>query len=186
MIATLFLNFAFWYAPNQNYPLIGHASAYSSIATALLMAALFYFGPAALCQRRRHSLLEVAAGSLGSVFAYAFRLNCILFLTVWIAQVVGVIVFLCPTWARLNPAGPVKQGLLAAVLVLFLFATGLQGLRANARLAWFTNRLAVAILIAAFIRVRHGLPSAWQANSYWNTIDAWRHFSILCAYAAPL
>jgi len=185
--ASLFLNFAFWYGPNENWPpLAGRASAYFSVSVALLIVVLFYIGPAILCQRRQQPLLEAAANSLGSVLTYLFRLNCILFLTVWIAQIIAVIVSLCLTSARLNPAGPVRQSLLAAGLVVFLFATGLQGPRISARLAWFTNRLGLAILLVAFIRVRHGLLSAWQANSYWDTVDAWRHFSILCAYAGPL
>ncbi|HUE00087.1 MAG TPA: hypothetical protein VMR62_10990 [Bryobacteraceae bacterium] len=45
---------------------------------------------------------------------------------------------------------------MAAGIVLFLFLTGLQSVRTSARLALFTNKLSIAILIAAFIRVHDG------------------------------
>ena len=55
--------------------------------------------------------------------------------------------------------GSVKLGIIAAALLLFLLFTGLQGVRTSVKLALFTDKLGIAILIAALIRVRDGWAS---------------------------
>jgi hypothetical protein len=54
--------------------------------------------------------------------------------------------------------------------MLFLFATGLQDLRTSAKLAFFTNKLGIALLIAAALRVRVYLPDAWNQPGVMETV----------------
>jgi hypothetical protein len=182
--ATLFLNFAFWYVPDWRLP--GHSPVWFSSAAAVLLVALFYAGPAFSAQRSRQSLFEVAADSLGSIPALGFRLVCASFLAIWIGQVVCLLVSLSSTWMRVHPAGTAQQRVLAVALVAFLFTTGLQSPRISARLAWLGNKVALALLVVAFIRVRAGLPSAWRATFYPDISGGWQYLSRTCFFAGPL
>jgi len=52
-----------------------------------------------------------------------------------------------------------ELGAIAAAILMFLFFTGQQSLKTVARLAGFTAKLGLAILIAALIRVHDGWPA---------------------------
>ncbi len=66
----------------------------------------------------------------------------------------------------------------------------MQNLRTSAKLAIFTNKLSIAILIAALIRVHVGWPSAWKALShssgFMQQVTDWRRVPFLFFYFAPL
>jgi hypothetical protein len=73
---------------------------------------------------------------------------------------------------------------------LLAYLTGCQSVKVNAALAKFTIRLAVAILLAALIRVRSGwpaIPTGFDQFSRRSLVeDTWRGFSNLSFYVAPL
>ena len=80
--------------------------------------------------------------------------------------------------------------MIAGAILLLVYLTGCQSVRVNAALAKFTIRLAVAILIAALIRVRSGwpaIPTGFDPFSQRSLAeDTWRGFSNLSFYVAPL
>jgi hypothetical protein len=94
----------------------------------------------------------------------AFRLCCAAFLAFSVGQMLSAIIGLGTIGRRTYP--PLESAIIAGALVLFAFVTSTQSLRASARLALFTNKLTLAILVAALIRVRNGLPSAWSLFSH--------------------
>jgi hypothetical protein len=83
-----------------------------------------------------------------------------------------------------------ESGAITAGILVFVVITSLQSLRTSAKLALFTNKLGFAILVAASIRVRQGLPAA--LNGYPNSsvhselMDFWHGLSLLTFYVAPL
>ena len=157
-------------------------------AFALIVTALFFMGPALAAQAAGRPLFGVVENALGSIPALGLRLICVLYLVLWIAGLVAVPVRVSsPILGR--DVSPTEAGLFAAALLVFLFATGLQSLRNGAKLALFTNKLAIAILVAALIRVHEGWPDALDIFTapggrpwFW----AWRRLSLLAAYVAPL
>jgi hypothetical protein len=169
VLGTLFFNFAFWAEWARSFPFSGPPLHYFYLLAGgtSLTFCLFYLGPALAVQASHRSLFDLAALSLGSLPALAFRLCCVMFLATWITQFVGLIVFAVSEWPFFRRASsPVEPALLSAAFLAFLFATGLQKMRTTAKLALFTDKLAVAILIAALIRVRGGLPPLWNAFSH--------------------
>jgi len=89
IMATLFLNFLFWYVVADNcrgcfdkfWPrplLVGFP-----VAVALLATVLFFMGPALATQATGRPLFGVVENSLGSIPAYALRFCCIVFLALW-------------------------------------------------------------------------------------------------------
>jgi hypothetical protein len=173
--SSLFLNFVFWFIADRRQP--GRSPVWLLLTGAVCLVVLFYAGPAMSAQRWRRSLFEVAADSLGAITAFGFRMACATFLSIWIAKLVTVIVTLSSTWMHVHPAGIARQRLLSVALVAFLFATSFEGLRINARLASLGDKVALALLAVAFIRVRAGLPSAWRATSHLDVFDAWQYLS---------
>jgi hypothetical protein len=75
-------------------------------------------------------------------------------------------------------------------MLIFLVFTGLQSLRVSVKLALFTNTLAIAVLIAAFLRVHKGWPGALnglpEPTGHSGALDFWQGLSLMSAYAAPL
>ncbi len=70
----------------------------------------------------------------------------------WMARLVQVPCAWCYAVGLGWELPPVQSLLIAAGILLFLFRTGLFSRRTNARLAQFTIKLAIAILIAALLR----------------------------------
>ena len=191
ILATLFLNFQFWFAFDWEIPLSGPPWAYfgTLVGIALLFVFLFYLGPVLAVQSTKRSLYGLAEFSFGSIPAMGFRLCCAFYLVIWLTFSVQTIVLLSYRWPYRRDATKAESGLLAAAITLFLFATALQSLRTSAKLAMFTNKLSLAILIAAFVRAHAGWPSAWHAlldsTGFMQTMD-WRQVPFLFFYFAPL
>jgi hypothetical protein len=192
LTATLFLNFHFWFVhgldlwrpgpPLRNAGLLG--------AGALLIAALFFVGPALATQAARRPLLGVAESSLGSIPAFGLRLCCLLFLVGWISSLVAEAWMWWLYSILRRDISPIESGLIAAGVLVFLFVTGLQSLRTSAKLAVFTNKLGIAILIASLLRVREGwLPALGGSTDFavFSGIpDLWHGLALLSFYVAPL
>lgn len=182
--ATLFLNFV-WYRLGSVLPMYCPLPLYAGIVAAgSLLMTFFFVGPALLTQVSRRPLLGAVENSLGSIPALGFRLGCVLFLVLWIENVVRV-----PGWFLLRDSSRLTQFGAIAGLLVFLFVTALQSLRTNGKLAVFTNKLAIAILVAALVRVRDGWPSALSGfpPQGHNTVSDLGHgLSLLAFYVAPL
>jgi hypothetical protein len=76
---------------------------------------------------------------------------------------------------------------LALAVLLFLVSTATQTLRIRAKLAFFTIKFGMAILIAAMFRVRMDLVPALRAFAHSTiAIAPWRVLSFVFFWAAPL
>jgi hypothetical protein len=188
LLATLFLNFTFWYAEGPEFPFHGPAIWYvvQVLGAPILLGVLFYLGPALATQASKRSLFELAEASLGSIGALILRVCCAAFLVVWLGEQFNLIVrWLLPLRLGTRTSATV-DGITAGVLVLLLFWNGLQ----SAKVSLFTNILGVALLIAALIRVRTGWPEALHAitRQGWmvETPDVWRGLAQLAFWAGPL
>jgi hypothetical protein len=162
VLATLFLNFIFWFMPAQKFWFSGPSTTYfvSLGMVAAFVLALFFLAPALAAHNRRQSLFQVAEASFGVVPALGFRTACAALCILWIAGMATTVsLFLINLLHRHRSA--IEVVLFSTVCILFLFATGLQSLRTSARLAFFTNKLGIVLLIAAAIRVSRYIPSAW-------------------------
>lgn len=195
IVATLFLNFSFC----QNYGLVlcGFGSlpvvALIQGAGALLLMALFFIGPAMAAQAAQRRVFGLIGDSFGSGPALVLRACAIVFSALWIADLLAV-----PTlWAMARVPGrersPFEIILMAIGTLLFLFSTGLTNIRTSARLALFTDKLCIAILIAAFIRTQDGwasipagFPTAGQPPMLEHLFYGLSHLALLVAPLALL
>ncbi|HXS95585.1 MAG TPA: hypothetical protein VN736_13360 [Candidatus Limnocylindrales bacterium] len=186
------MNFGFWFerAPYLWMPV--PIATYAGVlgVAALLIVGLFFAGPAFASHTARRPLWEIAEHSFGSVPVWAIRLCCIWFVVTWIADLVSwpASRFFTPIVGR--DSSGVEAGAIAGAVVIFLFVTGLQSFRTNARLALFTNKLGIAILVAALLRVREGLPAALQgtpaSDGNLRFLVAAHGLSLLALYVGPL
>ena len=192
IMATLFLNFSFCMSYGLDLccfgPLVVHAGVLW--AGVLLVTALFFLGPAMAVQAAGRRVFGVIQNSFGSFPTLVLRLCVVVFLAVWIAKLLAV-----PTlWALARIPGrepsSTETSLIASVLLAFLFFTGFQSTRTSASLALFTNKLGLAILIAAFIRVHDGwaaVPAGFPTAGQPRVIEQfWYGLSRLAFYVAPL
>ena len=182
---TLFINFYFCERYGLQLRGFGGIGVELSLlaAAALVIAALFFVGPAMAAQSARCGVFSLIANSLGSVPAYAVRLCAVVFLCIWMANILAL-----PTlWAIGSiPArhpDSTQIGIVAAVILLFLFFTGLQSIQTSAKLALFSNKLGLAILVAALIRVRAGWGAIPDDFSNGWTVP---RFRILAISSRPL
>jgi len=190
ILATLFFNFFFWFELVHDFPFSGPPALYlgTLIGAAFLTIALFYLGPAFAGRAADRSLFDLVAVSIGSFAAWAFRLCCALFAIGWITGFTTV--FFAFSWRYRQPSS-LDSLLVACPLVLFLFVTGLQSLRTNGKLAFFTNKLAIAMLIAGLIRVRSELPDVWNDFAQHRighpeaVSHIWLGLGVMLGYAAP-
>jgi FtsH-binding integral membrane protein len=184
--ATLFLNLFFWYAHSIDLWMSSRLPVYAALiaAAAVLVAALFFIGPALATHRARKPLFDMLADSFGSVIGYALRACCVVFLLAWISSFFAFLGFFQQI------VSPINILIIAGVILSFLFFTGLQSPRVNATMATFTNKLGFAILIAALLRVRHGWPMVWNGLPGTErqplTASLWQGVSLLAYDLAPL
>ncbi len=189
VLATLFLNilvwmqFSFW----QFYPLPRFSALLAGVA--LVATALFFIGPMLLAHGSRRPLFGVIEDSFGLIPMLVLRGCAAVFLLFWIGHLTSTLQF----WGSRffpEPVGVLAEGAISAAFLLLLLATGVQGLRTQARLASFTIRLALAVLIAAFLRVPDGwyaIPDGFSlAGDRSACRETWQGFSQLAWYAAPL
>ena len=86
-------------------------------------------------------------------------LSLVVYLTGWMAELIWIPV----GWQALSimrrPVSAWESFGIAILLLVFVFLSGLESLRTTARLASFSNKLGLAVLVAALIRVRDGFPA---------------------------
>lgn len=190
IIATLFSNFVFWYTHGDDFWMFARPPLDIGVLfpAALLIAALFFAGPALATQAAKRPLTSVLVDSVGSIPALALRLSGFLFLLIWISKMLSTAWWWVESGWR--PVSAIEFGVIAATILLFAAFTGSQSLRISAALARFTIRLAIAILLAALIRVHLGWPAVLKGfpvvSQYSPAVDLGRGLSYLCFYAAPL
>jgi len=179
ILASLFLNFTFWLLHGgdlwMTYPLPVYALILG--LASLTLTAVFFAGPAFACQTSGAGLFESIETSMGRIPAVIVRTCSVVYLVAWIAQFISV------------AAGWLHARGLAPLLLVYIFFTATRGPACSAKLAYFTNKLALAVLVAAVIRVREGwiggvdpLPGSGRPALE----SLWTGGSQLAAYAAPL
>ena len=189
--ATLFLNFSFCNAYGLSLSGFGTLAVDMGVfaVAAASISAMFFLGPACAVRANCCSVLHLLEEAIGTVPTAVVRLCCLAFLSIWIARLVSI-----PTlWAIADGTGrhgSFKAGIVGAALVAFLFLTGLQSTRTSTRLAGFTAKLNMAILLAALIRVHDGWPAVPAgfaiAGQYPRLLLLTDGLSRLALYAAPL
>src|SRR5581483_3661330 len=127
---------------------------------------------------------------LGTVPAWIIRVSCTWFLVVWMADLISWPTSRFVTFIFRREVSPIESGAIAGALIIFLFVTGLQSLRTSANLALFSNKLGLAILVAALIRVHEGLPTALKgfpaSDGTAAASVAGQGLSLLALYVGPL
>jgi hypothetical protein len=192
IMATLFLNFVFWNGVGDRFWVFCPVPIYLLFLAGVtsLTTVICFGGPAAATLAAQRRLSGTIENSLGSFPTIAVRVIAAGFLIYWIGKSIALPVWWLASGRRLDQGPHPLLVPFTAAVVLFLVVTGSQSLCIQGRLAWFTNRLAVAVLVAALIRVRGGwysVPDFWQPHVdrswFW---DGWRGFTELITFAAPL
>jgi hypothetical protein len=193
ILSTLFLNFFFWYIPGPELWVSSSLLVYAGlVVAAALVAAVSFVGPALATHAAERPLLGVLENSLGSIPAIVLRLCCVLFVVLWIADLLwwGALCLLPFILCEAPCVPSAESAIIAAGILVFLFVTGLQSPRTSAKLALFTNKLGIAVLIAAFLRVHEGWPAIVKASSfstvYSPAMRMWYGLSLMGFYVAPL
>jgi hypothetical protein len=188
VLSTLFLNFFFWFAPADHF-FSGSPEVFaiSLGAVAISIPLLFFLGPALATHRARRSLFQIIEASFGIVPALGFRVWCAALCVIWIVGITGTILAFFMSMLQ-ESLSVVESATLASVLILFLFTTGLQGMRTSARMALFTSKLGAAMLIAAALRVRWYLPGAWHelGGAPWSTERFWSLIAQPLMFIGPM
>jgi hypothetical protein len=190
IIATLFLNPHFWVSYGNELWMFCPIVPYTFIvaAVAVLSPALFFVAPAAITRATNLPLHRAVENAVGSVPAFGLRICTISFLVLWIAN---SIVVPAGWWlySILRRGVSTKEvWIIVPAIVAFVFFTGLQSTKTIAKLALFGNKLGIAILLAAIIRVHDGLPEAMNGFPHnENPLpEFWRGLSLVMFYVAPL
>jgi hypothetical protein len=186
--ATLFLNLSFTFHAGGLWvfcPLTLYALVIGFLA--LSLTGLFFIGPALATRAAGRPLFLVIEDSLGSIPAFGLRLCCVAFLVLWIATLIATPIIMLPINLERNVSST-ELVIVTATVLMFLFLTGDQSFQTRVRLAAFTDKLGLAILIAALIRVHDGWPAPLGpfSRNPRQIGDVWDEFSLLASYIAPL
>lgn len=192
IFATLFLNVYFWLVVADRVPMTCPLPVFALLiaATVLGIAGIFFFGPAFRAHSAKRPVLEIIDECFGAIPAMIVRAGCALYLMVFIARQTAVVFrFLAFNLNRFLSL--IETVLVVIGLLIFLSATGLQCLHIRVKQAAFIDKLAIAMLLAACIRVRdsswaiwHGLPVFGERSN--DLSHVWHALLSLVGYAAPL
>lgn len=188
--ASLFLNFSFCYEHGLDLAGFGPLALDVIILAlaAVLITLLFFLGPALAVRSTQRSVLSILDDSIGSLPTLAVRLCCMVFLSLWIANLVAVPTLRAMEFIVAERFSYIMMPLFALALVSFLLSTAVQSSRVCAQLALFTDKLGIGVLLAALIRVRDGrssLPKGFT-GLYPHALQFTAGLSQFGAYAAPL
>ncbi|MGJ5820276.1 hypothetical protein [Paludibaculum fermentans] len=191
MLSTLFFCLPFWEFPGGELWMMWPLPQYALILAlcTALMTAVFFLGPALAVQASGKSLTEAVALSVGTVPAMGIRVCCVGMLVLWIAELLGLALYLV-NYGRELIDSQWGLGCLAVGVLGFLFLTAWQSPLISGRMAFLSTKLGLAILLAALFRVRDGWPAIQHGfvnqGEYWGGSVLWRGFAQLVAYLAPL
>lgn len=153
------------------------------------MTTALFIGPMLLAHRMKLPVTGILRASLGSIPASALRLCGAFYLVFWLLSWVWVSGYL---WSGVpfRPLETPERPLLDVAIVVFLAATSLQSLRVEAKLASFTNQVAIAVFIAALLRAEDGwyaVPAGLELPADVSQVkEVWNGFSDLAFYCLPL
>lgn len=190
--ATLFLTPFFWILFQHGIPMYWSILPFTLIVAigSVAIGALFFWAPAAAAHKSTLSLNRILENATGTIPAAVLRLCAISFLVFWMARAVRVIALFTPRILRRDSVSSVEVGLITAAILLLALATALQSAATAAKLANFSNKLGVVILIAALIRVRDGLPVAMLGSDAGFVTSrfsyVWYGLSDMLLYLIPL
>jgi hypothetical protein len=188
--AALFLNIHFWFSYGNELWMFCPILPYTFIvaAVAVLTTTLFFVAPAAITQATNLPLHRAAENAVGSVPAFGLRICTISFLVLWMANSIVVPALWWLNSILRRGVSTKEVWIIVAAIVAFVFFTGLQSTKTIAKLALFGNKLGIAILLAAIIRVHEGLPEAMNGFPHSDNPlpEFWRGLSLVMFYVAPL
>lgn len=183
--ATLFFNIHFWFSSGgelwMRWPALVYAGVVAGVAA--VAAALFFAGPAAAAQAAGGSIYGALERAIGAVPAAGVRVGAGAFLALWMAGLMAKPALGWVGWAGDMPGWQVWA--LTAAMAGYALATGLHGAPTSGKLALFTNKLGFAVLLAAMIRVRDGLPDGLHGLPISGQAGDWGVSAVLF-YAAPV
>lgn len=190
IMATLFLNAHFWHVHDDSVWMFCPILPYTLIVAvgAVSVTALFFVPAAILSQSRSASLFSVVENSLGYIPALILRVGGGLFIVLWMANLLAVPALRSADFILRRDVSSVESDLIALSVVGFVVLTGVQSTKTTGKLALFGNKLGIAILCAASIRVHVGWRDALiglpHGDGSWP--ELWQGFSVLMFYVAPL
>ena len=182
ILGTPFLNFQFF---------VGFGSlsydAAECFAWAIVLPLLFFAGPAVLVYKMQRSVISLLEDSVGTIPALVVRLSAVAFLSLWIAALLAWPIILASKLSSFEPS--LRSTAVGAIVLMFLFLTAMQSTHTTAKLALFTNKLGIVILIAALIRAREGwnaIPANFEIANFLPPLVpfSW-HMSNFAQYAGP-
>lgn len=186
LLATLFLNFTF---PNGIYGGSAVQRPWAGWLIVTLFVALStvpgFLLPALAVHSSRGSLTALIESALGTAPSLAIRAVTVLFLLCSVSLLGRTALWLlCHRFEQ--PLGPMVEWAYAAALLTLVVVTTTQILPDLATMAHFTNKLTLAIFVAALIRVRDGWPAVALADSLPPLESPGRGVAELVAFTAPM
>jgi len=180
--STLFLGLHVW-RWELLYGSVLSTTVLSGVGSILVTAAFFL--PVALsCQEHRMSLWELASRRVGTVPSAFLRFTAIYFVLTALADILAVYSRLAH-WVFRRDLLPWESTAVSTGIAVFLLLTALSAGTNLAGLARFTVRLSIAVLIAALLRARDGIPFLLEPIQYSGEIDDWFQVSKLAYTFGP-
>jgi hypothetical protein len=187
IVATVVLNFPFFQAfafhlwgpgpAHRHVPLI--------VVSSVIITCLFFVGPGLALHAAKRPLFAVIDDLLGFRPATLFRLSCVVALSCWVGSLLGTLMNMAH-WIAGGHSRAFYSGL-AVTIVVFLFLTAVKNVKTAAKLAMFTNKLAIAILVAALLRVRDGWPAISVGfPDHGQFLWTWHGFAALSFFPGPV
>lgn len=185
LLATLFLNFAMSDGIHSRVWVERPLGGWLAVTLVIALSTLPYFLlPALAVHSARKSLSWVIESSLGTVPAVAVRLATLVFLLSSLSAMGGgALHFLLRNYE--NHWSPPAEGAIALGLLVFVVVTTTERLADLATMARFTNKLTLAIFVAALIRVREGWPAIVGGDPTSGVGPPWLGIAELAAWVVP-
>ncbi|MGJ5820614.1 hypothetical protein [Paludibaculum fermentans] len=190
MLSALFFNLPFYFLYGGRFWMEWPLPVYVVIlaVVALFLAVVFFLLPALAVHTSRKPLFETLADSVGSGPAQVVRACGVVLLILWISELLRIQRWALSQALRQEDGSLVFEGLIVCTLG-FLCFTGLQRETTAARLANFSTKLGLAILIAGLVRVHVGwpeIPHGFPADkSRPAGMLIWQGLSVVALYVAP-
>ncbi len=154
---------------------------------AILCAALFFLGPA-LCAQAARSFPAMLASTFGRTPGACVQIVCVTYTVIWVSRLSA----LARWWlgSGYAPWSEIQIAAISAAILAVVGYTAWQRVSITAALARLSIHLAIAVLVAALIRVRTGwfaIRMGFEGVTNRSLpVDLWRGFSNLSYAVGPL